>query len=105
MVGVEWDDDSTATQNTPQTIAVGSYDATEGIIIWLLLEGGANKTTIANGWITISGCNVLNDLTSICVDYWKNRGLPQTINLDLIQPLLLNLNLMDNLSAGMIDGC
>ena len=47
MVGVEWYYDSTATQNTPQTINVGSYDSIEGIFS-LPLDGGAIAATIAN---------------------------------------------------------
>ena len=52
MVGVEWYYDSTATQNTPQTINAGSSDSVEGILT-VSPYAGVTSTTIANGWITI----------------------------------------------------
>jgi predicted phosphodiesterase len=52
LAGVEWYYDSTATQNTPQTINVGSYDSVEGIIA-PHNGAGVSNTVISNGYINI----------------------------------------------------
>ena len=68
MIGVEWYYDSTATQNTPQTINVGSYDATEGIILPHNGQGVSNLV-ISGGYFNIQSGS--EGLSGMHIDYWK----------------------------------
>ena len=104
MIGVEWYYDSTTTQNTPQTINVSSYDATEGIL-FASSGGGGTAATIANGWITISGGNVLDEATRLCVDYWKTSRFTADNKPGFNTAFTFEFEYNANISVGMVDGC
>ena len=73
MAGVEWYYDSTATQNTPQSIAANAYDSVEGIIISSQNITGASPTVISGGFIRIKRGTMTdpNQFGSIGIDYHK----------------------------------
>jgi predicted phosphodiesterase len=73
MIGVEWYYDSTATQNTPQTINAGASDSVDGVITVSSWSSVAS-TTIANGWITVKSGTATPPTAStgrIGIDYYE----------------------------------
>jgi hypothetical protein len=78
MVGVEWFYNSTATQNTPQTITVGSYDSVEGILLASNYADAGSVVIGSDQWITITGAGAAATLgsanTRLAVDYWKKSN-------------------------------
>jgi predicted phosphodiesterase len=109
MIGVEWFYDSTATQNTPQTINAGSYDSVEGI---LLASGYANVTSMSigsDGWITIPGAGasavIGNASTRLGVDYWKKSNFASDERVGRNTAFYFKFIYNDNISIGVVDGC
>ena len=100
MAGVEWYYDSTATQNTPQTINAGSYDSVEGIILasdW----SDVTSTVISNGYFNIKAGNGTGNMY---IDYWKKSRWTQNDQPGFNVAYTFTFVYEDQVSIGIYDG-
>jgi predicted phosphodiesterase len=101
LAGVEWYYDSTATQNTPQTINVGSYDTTEGII--LPHNGaGVSNLVISGGYLNVQSGT--DGVSGVHIDYWKKSRFTADDKPGFNTAILFSFVYENQISISVYDG-